>query len=203
MSKEGINKTKDVKSRNWALVLYPESLKDNWKDILNEYQICWACSPLHQFDVNPDGEIKKAHYHVVLAFESNKSYSQICDISMRLSSDPEGRFVHPQVCLSLRGAVRYFTHMDNPEKYQYNFEDIFSHGLDVNELVKATISEAHRSIRDILQFCKKNNITEYADLLEYCAESNADWFDLLLERYTLVLNSYLSSARGRAKITKS
>lgn len=197
-----MGKSKETVCRNWCLVLYPESLKTNWKELLNEYQISWACSPLHQFDSNPDGEIKKAHYHVVLAFESNKSYSQICEISKELSSDPDGKFVHPQVCLSLRGSVRYFCHMDNPEKYQYNFEDCYTHGLDLNELCKCTISEAHVTMRDILKFCDVNGITEFKQLVDYCAESKLDWFDLILERYTIFLSAYLSSARGMRKFNK-
>ena len=182
---------KAVKSRNWVTIVYPESCKPNWEDIINDLQICWAHSPLHQFDTNIDGEAKKPHYHVIMTFESNKSYQQIKEICDSIGA------ANPFVALSLRGAARYFCHMDNPEKYQYNFEDCYTHGLDLNELCKCTITEAHITLRDILTFCKQNDIDEYSDLIDYTLEYNMGWFDLLAEKYTLFLSSYLASARGR------
>ena len=50
----------DNRARNWSLVVYPESAPENWRDILDDYHIPWVESPLHDKDVNPDGEIKKS-----------------------------------------------------------------------------------------------------------------------------------------------
>ena len=47
-------------SRNWGRSLYPESLSDNWRDILNEEYAPWLESPLHDKDINADGELKKS-----------------------------------------------------------------------------------------------------------------------------------------------
>ena len=55
-------KKADSRARNWSLVVYPESAPENWRDILDDYHIPWVESPLHDKDINPDGEIKKAHW---------------------------------------------------------------------------------------------------------------------------------------------
>ena len=54
---------KNIKKRNWAFVCYPESLPDNWQDILIESGIPFAISPLHDRDMNADNTEKKPHYH--------------------------------------------------------------------------------------------------------------------------------------------
>ena len=61
--------TKVVKARHWAMVVYPESAPENWIDIINETHLQFAISPLHNKDTNPDGEIKKSHWHVILSWD--------------------------------------------------------------------------------------------------------------------------------------
>ena len=58
-----------VKKRNWTFVLYPESAPADWREQLQKTGLLCAISPLHDRDVNPDGEVKKAHYHVILIYE--------------------------------------------------------------------------------------------------------------------------------------
>ena len=46
------------KKRNWAFVIYPESLPEDWLDILRMSGLPIAISPLHDKDVNADGTPK-------------------------------------------------------------------------------------------------------------------------------------------------
>ena len=34
---------------------------------------------------------------------------------------------------------------------------------------------------EMFQYCKENNITNYADFLNYCKESRTDWFKVLCD----------------------
>ncbi|WP_438765663.1 Rep family protein, partial [Enterococcus sp. AZ186] len=90
-------KTKDDRTRNWTCVIYPESAPENWREILDDMCIPWVESPLHDKDVNPDGEIKKSHWHVLLMFGSNKSYEQVKEITSKLNAP------NPQKCANARG----------------------------------------------------------------------------------------------------
>lgn len=54
-------KKKDGRTRNWTFVLYPDSAPDNWRQILDDKHIEWIESPLHDKDVNANGEPKKPH----------------------------------------------------------------------------------------------------------------------------------------------
>ena len=68
--------TKDGRARNFATVVYPESAPDGWQELLAEQFVPSFISPLHDQDVNPGGEPKKEHYHVMLMFEGKKSLEQ-------------------------------------------------------------------------------------------------------------------------------
>ncbi|WP_225354628.1 Rep family protein, partial [Ligilactobacillus murinus] len=57
---------KDDRARTWTFIVYPESAPENWRDLLDEYHVPWVESPLHDKDINPDGTVKKAHWHVIL-----------------------------------------------------------------------------------------------------------------------------------------
>lgn len=45
---------KNIKKRNWAFVLYPESAPADWREQLQKTGLQCAISPLHDKDMNPD-----------------------------------------------------------------------------------------------------------------------------------------------------
>ena len=50
---------KEQRKRNWVFVVYPDSAPENWVEKLREMRVPGFISPLHDKDVNPDGEPKK------------------------------------------------------------------------------------------------------------------------------------------------
>ena len=108
--------------RNFATVVYPESAPENWKDIFSSFKIPSFISPLHDCDKNLNDEPKKPHYHVMIMFEGKKSFEQVQEIFDQIGG------VGCELVNSVRGYSRYLCHLDNPEKYQYNVEDVVSFG---------------------------------------------------------------------------
>lgn len=164
---------------SWTCVVYPgESLPENWKDILGELMIPWAISPLHDEDMTEDGEIKKAHRHLLLSFYTVKSYAQIEQITRRLGAPS------PQVCKSVRGMVRYFLHLDSPDKAQYKREDIeFGGGFDLENALKATATEEQQIINEIRAFIKANWVTDFCDLDSYVLDEREEWATILSKKW--------------------
>lgn len=192
------DKSRDERTRNWTFVLYPTEgnppAPADWRDIIDAEHIQWAESPLHEFDTNPDGEVKKAHIHVLVCYEGKKSFEQVKELTDRLNAPI------PQKCASAKGLVRYFAHLDNPEKFQYSTADIIGHGgLDVAEYLKPTSSSRYQRIRDMMDYVVEHDITEMEDLLTYAAhERFEDWFPLLCDNSAYVMGSFIKSRRHRA-----
>src|SRR5690625_6212064 len=76
-----MKKNKNQRTRNWSIIVYPESAPENWIDILQKEYVKMVVSPLHDKDVNPDDTLKKAHYHVLFMFDGVKSYNQVKSIA--------------------------------------------------------------------------------------------------------------------------
>lgn len=179
--------------RDWAFVIYPESAPVNWEDIIDSWHVQVAVSPLHDKDVNPDGEIKKAHWHCVMSFEGVQSYEAVKELIEPLNG------TIPQVCKSKRGSIRYFTHMDNPEKYQYDKGDILSFGgFDLDPYFEYTISEQKFLIGEMQDWLDDHEIFEVGYLMRY-AKSNRydDWYQVLTQyRGIQILKIYCDSIRN-------
>ena len=181
------------RTRNWTVVVYPESAPQNWREYLDELHIEWVESPLHEFDTNATGEVKKPHWHVLLMFGGVKSYEQVCDCI-----DPLNCPI-PQRCHNAKAMVRYMAHLDNPEKFQYNSADIKAHGgVDIAELLRPSSSERYSLIREMTEYIKREGITEFQDIMDYAAaERFDDWFPLLCDNSAYVVGNYIKSQRHR------
>lgn len=178
---------KDTRLRNYATVVYPESVKDNWIEILSDLHLPIFISPLHDKDINPTGEPKKAHYHVVFMFEGKKSIEQIKAITDEIGA------VGQEPISSIRGYARYLCHLDNPEKAQYSTEDVRClSGADYSAVIGLP-TDKYKAIKEMMQYCKEYNIYSYADLLELAAEEHYDWYRVLCDNGTVVIKEYLKS----------
>ncbi len=188
-------KKEDTRTRNWTFFVYPESAPENWREILNELHVPWIESPLHDKDTTANGELKKAHWHVLLMFSSKKSYQQILEITGMLNSP------NPQKCTNTKGMVRYFAHMDDPDKFQYNKGDIKGYGgADPLSYLSVTSGERYKLIKEMISYVKENEVDEIQDLIDYAMENRFDdWFPLLCDNSAFIMNNYIKSIRHRVK----
>lgn len=182
----------NIKGRYWAFIVYPDSVIENWKDKLTEIGVVGAISPIHDKDINVDGTPKKEHYHVLIEYDGPTSYNvvkeSVCDII--------GATI-PKRVVSLRGYYRYLTHMDNPEKEQYKEEEIIKIGGFTIDLTATEITAIKiKIIEDI----SEQNITEYADLLDYYLYGTGDIERLeVSSNHTFFFDKYIASRRNKEK----
>lgn len=174
------------RTRNFTTVVYPESAPENWMEILQEMFIPSLVSPLHDSDINPTGEPKKAHYHVILMFENVKTVEQVKKIVEQFGG------VGCEKVNSIRGVARYLCHMDNPEKFRYDERDVKQLcGVDYRALVDLA-SDIDEAAEEILDYCELNQITSYAHIRRIVRESKPEWAQALRQR-TLYISTILKS----------
>lgn len=187
---------KNLKKRNWAFVLYPESAPTDWRDLLQSTGIQAAISPLHDKDINPDGQPKKAHYHVIITYSNTTTYNSVKELTDRFNCPI------PQPLEQVRGYYRYLTHKDNPEKFQYNEDDITTiNGFDILEYVELTTTEVNKIKVEIQKLIRDNLITEYADLMDLLLDSDLKNYWDVASNHTYFFDKYISSIRN--KLNKS
>lgn len=179
-------KTKDNRVRNYACVVYPDSAPDNWLSIIAESKIPVIISPLHDKDLNPTGEPKKPHYHVVVAYEGKKSPEQVKSFFDSFCG------VGLEVVQSLRGYARYLCHLDNPEKAQYSVEDVRSFGIDYIATIGLP-TDKYKAIGEMIDWVEANDISSFAELMVFARSQKYDWFRVLCDSSTLVMKEYIKS----------
>lgn len=186
---------KILKKRNWAMVLYPESAPENWRQILAETGLQCAISPLHDKDINPDGTPKKAHYHVIMCYSGPTALSVVKKLTDSLNQP------NPQALEQVRGYYRYLTHKDNPEKYQYSAAEVSTiNGFNITDYVEPTKSEVNALKRDIRAYIRENEIYEYSDLMDMLDTMEDEHGQKMCEianNNTIHFNSYLKSRRHK------
>jgi len=182
------------KGRIWASVGYPESLPTDWLDKLQETGLQIAISPLHNKDLDPTGEVKKVHYHIIFNYEGPTTYNHVKELCDSLN------MTIPIKLESLRGMYRYHLHLDNPDKYQYDDRDrILLNGFDTNQVNELTRTEIDKYKKEIQQFILNNNIYEYSDLLIILLENDLMQMWSVAANHTIFFNTFITSIRHKLK----
>lgn len=179
-------------TNNWAFIVYPESAPNNWIDILQEYYIPFAVSPLHDKDINPDGENKKPHYHVLITSDSKKNFVQLFEMAQRVCGS------YLMNVGNAGGYYRYFIHLDHPDKYQYDEKDIkLFCGFNPDKYVKPSSSVRFAFIKEMIHFIEENNILDFCDFLNICAVQFDEWFRLLCDNSCVIISKFIDSRRRK------
>ena len=185
---------KNVKKRNWVMIVYPDSLPENWLDILVQTGLPCAISPLHDRDVEATGDPKKPHRHVIMCWDGPAPYTQ----AKRISDSLHG--AEPKPLDSLRGYYRYLTHKDSPDKAQYDDKDIIQlNGFNIANYTELTRSEVTEALKMIQGYVRAHGILEYADLMDGLMDAEL-WLEWeVAATHTFFCAEYITSQWRKAK----
>ena len=144
-------------------------------------------SPLHDKDLNADGEPKKPHWHVLLTFKGNKSFEQVKEITNSLNAPI------PQACKDIRAYARYLCHLDNPEKAQYEVSDVESlGGADYLDKIKSA-ADTDTAVSEMMDWCIEQGCYSFFRLSNYARKNRTDWFRVISSSRTVFLVAWLKS----------
>lgn len=173
------NKTKnppratDKRVRSFAVELYPEW--DNFEEILgNIVSMCEKYAYItHDKDFKEDGTQKKTHVHV---FVRNKNGATVSAYSKRLGI--EQRFLQP--INDEKGFLRYLTHSDDPDKHQYNRDEIHSN-FDLSYIYRTEKNEGE-CVLELLEFALTATKRE---VIQYAVRENL--YDVLRRNWNIIM----------------
>ena len=175
------------RKRNWVFVVYPDSAPENWRDILSEQLVPGFIGPLHEHDLDPDGNPKKPHWHVLLTFRGLKSFEQVKEITDLLNAPA------PQACKDTRAYARYLCHLDNPEKAQYSPSDVVNlAGADYLDTIKSA-ADTDTALSEMMDWCIEQGCDSFYVLSNYARKHRSDWFRVLTTCRTTFMVAWLKS----------
>lgn len=178
------------RTRAFAGVLYPESMPENWKEIIDDLHVKVLVSPLHDCDVNPDGEIKKSHYHILCIFDGPQPVDRWISILNSLGSNS----THVERVASTPGYARYLCHLDNPEKHQYSPDEVLSFGgADYASMIQR-VSDDLKSLYGMMNIVRDNGEDSFSNFADWCAENHVEYFRLLACKFSVFMREYIKSS---------
>lgn len=201
LSHKKASKTKEERSQLWTFLVYPDDVnKSDWREYLKKQHVSYMISPLHdkdKFDKDDDrghkkGDLKKAHYHVLLEFSGKKSFSKVKGEITKPLGSPIPEVIHDKGMM-----VRYCFHRDDPEKAQYKIVDaeVYGTAFDIEKYMNKGSSSNYKLLREIFRYCKDYHITEYATIVDYCLDERPDWLPLVVKTFRASVADYVKSQR--------
>lgn len=188
-----------TKKRYWSLVMYPDSMPDDWLDRLGMTGLEIVISPLHDKDLNATGEPKKPHYHVLLCWKNPTTYANAKTIADSLNAPI------PKPIDSVRGMYEYLTHKNNPEKAQYDDRDIRTlNGFNLGNFTELTKNEKITNKKAMATTLEKIifslELPEYAEFINKVIKLNEigeidDETAMYAREHTMHFNALLKSRR--------
>ncbi len=194
-----MEKTENTKrNMHFATVVYPESAPSDWINMLEEQHIQALISPIHDKDIDQEGNPKKEHYHVVLIFESLKSPKQVKEITDKIG----GVGVIP--VHSLGAYSRYLCHTDNPDKAQYNQENVIQlGGADYKDCCRCNDKEKENetNLIELTQIILDKKIIYFHEVADLVIKEYSDLFGVLHTNsyyiHSLIISLATQTARER------
>lgn len=166
-----------TKGRYWTFLIFEDNIEKNpnWLKYLLDSHLRFCLSPYHDKDVwteldirkHPDrvdqieiGKPKKAHYHVLIHCDDNTTFKTMKEFTEELGLPLPFKVMAPD------GLYRYFCHQDNPEKHQYDINDIRHYnGSDPSDyLMEISKMKKLSIITEITNFIKGKFFMHYGDI---------------------------------------
>lgn len=163
---------KTTKARHFGFLLYPESIPENWREQLESLGVSMAVSPLHDKDKNPDGTLKKPHYHVIYIARNPVTIESVRKkIKRKLGNSS---VAHIEIIDYIKGSYEYLTHESKDakakNKHVYDKKDILHiNDFDIDRYV--TLDESQ----------KKELRNQLFDLINHCGIVNLKELDAFLD----------------------
>lgn len=192
----------DDKSRNWTFLVYPDSAPIDFFNRLEKLIVPGVCSPLHFADSDGDDEEFKQHYHCMLCFSSpasakkvlNLLYSSCIEKGIAGYIPTDLNFSMVQPVGNYNSMVRYFCHLDQPDKQKLYWEDMRPfNGLDIDCALVPSFSQELDYSNDIIEFCESAGIYYFYDLVNYARENAFDSWFVFLKTNSYFIKEYLRS----------
>lgn len=188
------------KSKYWGALSWHDSEPQDIFERAKKSNI-ECCCILHDKDFNElatpvdysgtvleTGHHKKTHRHWIFVFPNTTTANHANNIILEITNGSL-----PIAISNIKGAYAYLTHKHDPEKYQYQKEDIiYFNGFVPENYINLGAGEEDEALKAIENIIEDKDIDEYCILVKYLRETNND-LARFLTTHTIHINAYLRS----------
>lgn len=186
-----MSKNSNKKFRNWSFIMYADSAPADWRQWFIKQGIPTACSPWHDSDKDGEGNLLKAHKHVVVAFSGPTTFNNV----KSLLTDPLNA-TRPEPVASIRGYYRYFTHELETGKAIYSSDDIECfNGFNIERFGAGDKVSSAVLTSELCELIFNCEITNFFDLFHMSKSLGTEYVDVLSKK-AYFFRCILNDTRG-------
>lgn len=174
-----------TKARYWVAVLYPENMRPDWERDIGDILGLPYCYCVHNKDKDQQGDQRKCHVHLIIAFGNTTTESRAKQIIDQLAD--EGKVACPgvQAVNNIRHMYEYLIH--NTEtckkkgKFLYKPSDrVCGNNFDVGDYEQLSTADKMRMSKELCDYICQNHVTNFADFyLEVANNFDDEYFALV------------------------
>ena len=169
-----------TKVRNFAGILYPESLPPDWKIRLATLNVPMAISPLHDSDmVIKDGlrTYKKRHYHILYCAHNPVTVESVRKKIKRALG--ENTISHIEIVDSVENYYKYLTHESSDaiakHKHVYDSKDIsYISNFDIDRYITLDDAQKRDAMNALLRAVLKYRLANIFDLNDFIVKHGVE-----------------------------
>lgn len=157
------------KGRYFLAVLYPENMREGWKDEIGDllgypYAYC-----IHDKDITKEGDQRKVHVHMIIAFPNTTTMQHAMSIFSKLSADNKKALNKIEIASSVVNAYNYLIHDTESchklKKHIYDkAERITGNNFDIGDYEQISTADKDRMLHEMCDYIIDNQITNFADM---------------------------------------
>lgn len=176
--KSTFSREKEVKTRYFTFLIYPESADSDWVSKIERLGQPVAISPLHDRDISENSEVtgvkyKKPHYHCIYIANNPVTPSSVRNKLKRVLKAEAVTLVQP-IASTVEDMYLYLTHESKTaiekRKHKYDKNDIIClNNFDVERYITLdaeALAEARQVVVKLVRQFKFQNLVELYDYLE-------------------------------------
>lgn len=157
----------------------------------------------HDKDKLLNGDIVKSHYYILIHCKS-----QILDTTLAKQLNIPVAYLS-QIKGTMQDAICYSIHLNNPDKYQYKENEIFTNDIDwlqnnLQKRVKLNLDEMNAIFYELCDWCINldHNVTWY-ELIQYSRHLGQDYEHVMQQKhYNIQLHWIIEERQYTAKRKK-
>ena len=167
------------KARYWVGVLYPENMIPDWEDEIGDrVQVPYAYC-VHDKSVTKDGDPRKVHVHIILAFSNTTTYDHVLDVFDTLSAEGKKAVNTVQKVINIRSSYNYLIH-DTDDCRKKGKEPyppasrVTGNNFDIGAYEQLSTEEKNAIRRTLMQDIMSEGFTNINELYEFIELNYAD-----------------------------
>lgn len=204
----------ETKTKLWEGILFPENMKENWQDEIDDVlQVPFAYA-IHDADRDTKSKHRKTHVHCIVVWSGPTTLKAVINVFNRLSADGKRCCSTAEPVNNIRHAYDYLIHdtascrKKGKELYPEEAR-VTGNCFDIGQLEQHSTKDKQDALYELLGFIIAEGFENIVDFTVRALEEFPDslylevivGYNAILERYCRA--NYLKAERQRQTLTQS